>query len=242
MTDNFDERNREMIARMNADSTLQRLTREWQDRGAPLEYSYHFRWLGVPIIQYPQDIVALQEIIWQVRPDVIIETGIARGGSLIFYASMLQLLGGDGVVVGVDIDIRPHNRVVIEAHPLFPRIRLIEGSSVDRDVVARAAAFTQGRQRVMVVLDSNHTHDHVRQELALYSPLVTPGSYLVVLDTVIEQMPADAFPDRPWGRGDNPWTAVQEFLKGQHDFEVDAGIHQKLLITVAPDGYLKRIR
>lgn len=208
------------------------------------KYSYNFSWLGRPIIQYPQDIVAMQEIIWTVKPDLIIETGIAHGGSLIFYASMLELVaacgGGEGEVLGVDIEIRAHNRAAIEAHPMFKRIAMIEGSSVATDIIDKARDRARGKRRVLVCLDSMHTHDHVLAELEAYAPLVTVGSYCVVFDTIIEDMPDDSFPDRPWGKGNNPKTAVWEYLKGHSEFEIDKSIQNKLLITVAPDGYLIR--
>jgi cephalosporin hydroxylase len=229
------------IAAMAGDPEVGQLSRELFDRVNAHNYSYNFSWLGRPVIQFPQDLVALQEIIWEVRPDLIVETGIAHGGSLVFSASMLELIGGDGEVVGVDIDIRAHNRVAIEAHPLARRISMIEGSSVDSEVVEAVRGHAQGRRSVLVILDSNHTHEHVLAELELYSPLVTPGSYLVVFDTVIEDMPPEAFPDRPWGRGDNPKTAVHEFLARSDRFEIDKEISDKLLITVAPDGYLRCI-
>jgi cephalosporin hydroxylase len=229
------------IARLKQDDSLRRLSNSWIAAIAPYKYSYNFTWLGRPVIQLPQDLMAMQEIIWKTRPDLIIETGIAHGGSLIFHASMLELLGGNGLVLGIDIDIRSHNRVEIESHPLARRIAMIEGSSVDEKIAAQVRDVAHGRQRVLVVLDSNHTHEHVLQELQLYSPLVRPGNYLVVLDTVIEDMPADAFPDRPWGKGNNPKTAVHEFLKTNRRFEIDRDIDAKLLITVAPDGYLKCI-
>ena len=206
------------------------------------KYSYNFTWLGRPIIQYPQDIIAMQEIIWQVKPDLIIETGIAHGGSLIFYASMLELLGGDGQILGIDIDIRELNRVEIEKHPMYKRIDMLEGSSIDEKIAEQVYVFAKGKKRVMVFLDSMHTHDHVSRELELYSPLVTKGSYLVVFDTIIEDMPDDFFPDRPWGKGNNPNTAVWEFLKKNGRFEIDKGIENKLLITVAPGGYLKCVK
>lgn len=208
------------------------------------KYSYNFSWLGRPVIQYPQDIIAMQEIIWQVKPDLIVETGIAHGGSLIFYASMLELIaacgGGEGEVVGIDIEIRPHNRAAIEAHPMFKRITMVEGSSVVPDIIDNVHDLAHGKQRVLVCLDSMHTHDHVMAELEAYAPLVTVGSYCVVFDTVIEDMPDDSFPDRPWGKGNNPKTAVWEFLKIHPEFEIDQTIQHKLLITVAPDGYLIR--
>jgi cephalosporin hydroxylase len=205
------------------------------------KYSYNFSWLGRPIIQYPQDIVAMQEIIWKVRPDLIIETGIAHGGSLIFYASILELLG-KGEVLGIDIDIRKHNRKAIEKHPMFKRISMLEGSSVSEDIIKQVRKIAKKKKSVLVVLDSNHTHEHVSKELQLYSPFVTKGSYMVVFDTVIENLPCNFFPDRPWGKGNNPKTAVKEFLKHNNNFVIDKDIEHKLLITVAPDGYLKRER
>lgn len=240
--DDFEERNRRAIAGMAQDETLREVTRQWLVAATKHEYSYHFTWLGRPVIQFPQDLLALQEIVWRVRPDLIIETGIARGGSLIFYASLLELLGGDGRVVGIDLDIRPHNRAEIEGHPLFPRITMVEGSSTDPRVVGQVQELARGRERVMVVLDSNHTHAHVAEELRLYSPLVTPGSYLVVLDTMIEDLPDELWTDRPWGKGNNPGSAVREFLAGTDRFEADAEIDAKLLISVSPGGYLRCLK
>jgi len=237
--DDFDERNVQVIAGMRGDAELQDATRRWFTAASQHEYSYHFRWLGLPIIQFPQDIVAMQEIIWRVRPELIIETGIARGGSIVFYASMLELLGGNGRVVGIDVDIRPHNRTAIETHPMFRRITLLEGSSTDAAIVAQVRALASGKRPVLVVLDSNHTHEHVAAELRAYAPLVTAGSYLIVFDTVIEQMPEDFFPNRPWGRGDNAATAVREFLRDNDRFAVDEELETKLQITVAPGGYLR---
>jgi cephalosporin hydroxylase len=213
----------------------------------PTRYSYNFSWLGRPIIQYPQDIVAMQELLWSVQPDLVIETGIAHGGSLIFSASMLELnaaCGGpkNAQVLGVDIDIRAHNRAAIEAHPLSGRIKMIQGSSIAREVVQEVKAVAAGRQRVVVCLDSNHTHEHVLAELEAYAQLTTVGSYCVVFDTVVEELPAEFFADRPWGPGNNPRTAVREFLKKHPEFEIDKKIDHKLLISVAPDGYLKRVR
>ncbi len=227
---------------MTTDERIERLTLDWINATAKQRYTYHFSWLGRPIIQFPQDVMAMQEIVWQVKPDLIVETGIAHGGSLIFYASMLELMGGEGRVLGIDVDIRAHNRVEIEKHPLSRRIQMIEGSSVDARVIARVRKLAAGKKSVLVALDSNHTHEHVRRELEHYSPLVTKGSYLVVFDTIIEDMPEDAFPDRPWGKGNNPKTAVHEFLKTNKRFVIDKSIEEKLLITVAPDGYLKCIK
>lgn len=231
-----------MIGRMAKDRSLRRASTDWIVRSVPYEYSYHFKWLGVPIIQYPADIVAMQEIVWKTRPDLIVETGIARGGSMIFYASLLELLGGKGRVVGVDLDIRPHSRKAITAHPLSRRIRLVEGSSTDGQVVRRVYDIARRDERIMVVLDSNHTHKHVAAELELYSPLVREGSYIVVFDTVIERFPAGYFSDRPWDKGDNPMTAVREFLSTNKRFIVDREMDNKLLLTAAPAGYLLCVR
>lgn len=232
-----------MVARLGRETRLRELSQRWLRETAAYEYSYHFTWLGRPIIQYPQDIVALQEIIWRVRPVAIVETGIAHGGSLVLSASMLELLGGDQRrVLGIDIDIREHNRLEIERHPLAHRITMIEGSSTDEAVLEQVRQFAAGAESVMVVLDSNHAHEHVLRELELYSPLVTTGSYLIVFDTAVELMPADAYPDRPWGKGANPYTAVQEFVAGSNRFEIDTDYDSKLLVTVAPSGYLKCVR
>lgn len=220
------------------------------------KYSYNFTALGRPIIQYPQDMVAMQELIWEIKPDLIIETGIAHGGSLIMSASMLALLDMcDAIesgatlnpreskrkVLGIDIDIRAHNRAAIEAHPMASRIQMIQGSSIAPEIVDQVRQVAKGYERILVCLDSNHTHAHVLAELQAYAPLTSIGSYCVVFDTIVEDMPADMFPDRPWGPGDNPKTAVWEFLKTHSEFEIDNQIQNKLLITVAPDGYLKRI-
>lgn len=211
------------------------------------KYSYNFSWLGRPIIQYPQDIIAIQELIWSIQPDLIIETGIAHGGSLIFSASMLELnaiCGGsqNAEVLGLDIDIRTHNREAIAAHPMFKRISMIQGSSIDFKIVEQVKAKAAGKQKILIFLDSNHTYDHVFAELEAYAPLTSIGSYCVVFDTIVEDMPADMFSDRPWGVGNNPKTAVWEYLKTHPEFEIDKSIQHKLLITVAPDGYLKRVR
>jgi cephalosporin hydroxylase len=204
-------------------------------------YSYNFSWLGRPVIQYPQDLLALQEIIWDIKPRLIVETGIAHGGTTIFFASMLELLGGDGLVFSIDIDIRAHNLPLIKGHPMAKRVILQESSSLDPKTVEEATSLAATGGPVMVVLDSNHTHQHVLSELNLYSGLVTPGSYLVVYDGVVEQFP-ELFQDnsRPWGPGDNPLTATREFLKENPDFHIDWDIINKLVITAAPEGYLKR--
>ena len=237
---------KENIKRQGNDKKSLNISREWIN-SVDDKYTYNFFWMGIPIIQCPQDIIAMQEIIWQVKPDLIIETGIAHGGSLIFSASMLELLaicGGpvDGEVLGIDIEIRPHNRKAIEEHPMFRRISMIEGDSTAGEIIAKVHEKAKGHQSILVCLDSNHTHQHVLKELRAYTPLVTKGSYCVVFDTIIEFMPKGSFPNRPWDVGNNPWTAVHEYLKETNRFEIDADIPKKLLITVAPDGYLKCIK
>jgi cephalosporin hydroxylase len=221
------------------------------------KYCYNFAWLDRPIIQYPQDIVAMQELIWSVKPDLIIETGIAHGGSLILSASMLALLDyNDAVetgtlldpakpkrhVLGIDIDIRAHNLAAIEAHPMASRIQMIEGSSIAPDIVEQVKAIAANHNRILVFLDSMHTHEHVFAELEAYAPLTSIDSYCVVFDTIIEDLPADMYPDRPWGPGNNPKSAVWAYLKRHPEFEIDYSIQHKLMITVAPDGYLRRFR
>jgi len=206
------------------------------------QYSYNFSWMGRPIIQYPQDMIAMQELIWEVKPDLIIETGIAHGGSLIYYASLLELIDA-GEVLGIDIDIREHNKKEIEKHPMFKRISMIQGPSTDTIVINEVREHAKNKQRILVCLDSNHTHEHVLKELELYSPFVSIGSYIVVFDTIIEDLPEGYFPQqRPWGIANNPRTAVKEFLKNTNNFIVDTSIDNKLLISVAPGGYLKRIK
>jgi cephalosporin hydroxylase len=205
------------------------------------QYSYNFSWMGRPIIQYPQDMIAMQEIIWELKPDLIIETGIAHGGSLVYYASIMELIG-KGEVLGIDIDIREHNRKEIEAHPMFKRIKMIQGSSVEKETVEKVKERARGKETILVCLDSNHTHDHVLRELEFYAPFVTKGSYLVVFDTIVEELPDNYLPGRAWSVGDNPKTAVYEFLENNDHFSIDRSIDNKLLISVAPEGYLKRIK
>jgi cephalosporin hydroxylase len=205
------------------------------------KYSYNFSWMGRPIIQYPQDIVIMQEILWSVKPDLVIETGIAHGGSIIFYASILELIG-KGEVLGIDIEIRQHNRQAIEKHPMYKRISMIEGDSVSGVILDQAREKVKGKKKVLVCLDSNHTHDHVLNEMKSYSPFVTKGSYLIVFDTIIEDLPNDFYPDRPWSKGNNPKTAARDFLKMNDRFTIDQSIESKLLVTVAPGGYLRCIK
>lgn len=238
----FEENKKLNIEKMANDDGLRLLTEHWFINSCKYNYSYNLSWMGRPIIQFPQDILAMQEIVWQLKPDLIIETGIAHGGSLIFYASLLELIGENGQVLGIDIDIREHNRVEIENHPMYKRITMIQGSSIDKDIIEQVYNFAKRKRRIIVVLDSNHTHEHVLKELELYSPLVSKDSYLVVFDTVVENMPEELFSNRPWGKGNNPKTAVWEFLKNNDRFEVDKKIENKLLITVAPEGYLKCIK
>lgn len=245
--DPFEEEVRERIAANGRNEALRGAARSFMRESIAPRYSYNFSWLGRPIIQYPQDIVAMQELIWAIQPDLVVETGIAHGGSLILWASLLELNaacgGSPGAgVIGVDIDIRAHNRQAIEAHPMHRRITMIEGSSTDPEVVAQVAAAAAGHERVLVCLDSNHTHAHVLAELEAYAPLTSVGSYCVVFDTVIEDLPAGMFPDRPWDRGNNPKTAVHEYLSAHPEFEIDRAVEDKLLITASPDGYLRRAR
>lgn len=223
---------------------LKKAAKEFLAESVKTNYSYNFTWMGRPIIQYPQDMIAMQEIIWEIKPDLIIETGIAHGGSLIFYASLLEIIG-KGIILGIDIDIRAHNKIEIKKHPAFKkfkRIKMIEGSSVSGEVLKQVKQIAQNKKTVIVALDSNHTHEHVLSELNLYSPFVSKGSYLVVFDTLIEEMPENFYPDRSWGRGNNARTAVNEFLKKNKNFRTDNSVDDKLLITVSPGGYLKRIK
>jgi cephalosporin hydroxylase len=220
------------------------------------QYSYNYLWMGRPIIQYPQDMIAMQELVWKVKPDLIIETGIAHGGSLIMNATFLAMLeyceavqNGELIdptrpkkrVLGIDIDIRDHNRIAIESHPLSSYIQMIEGSSISPDVVERVIEYSKNFNTVLVCLDSNHTHDHVLAELEAYAPLTSVGSYCIVFDTIVEDMPKKCSGDRPWGPGNNPKTAACKFLETHPEFKIDQSIENKLLITVAPDGYLKRV-
>lgn len=238
---------RRNIAALGQDTALQARSIDWVRDSAAHGYSYNFSWMGRPVIQYPQDMVAMQEIIWSVQPDLVIETGIAHGGSLVYYAALLELnaaCGGpqDAAVLGIDIEIRPHNRAAIEAHPLFRRMALIEGSSVDPVIVDAVCRRARQARRVLVCLDSNHAHAHVLAELEAYALLVSVGSYCVVFDTIVEDLPKNLYPQRPWGPGDNPRTAVRQYLESHAEFEVDRRIDHKLLISVAPGGYLRRIR
>jgi len=267
MTD-FDREVAERIAGYASAKDMRAAAQTFLALSVDAKYSYNFRWLSRPIIQYPQDMVAMQELIWKIRPDLIVETGIAHGGSLIFSASMLALIdyaeaaasgaslvprGSKRRVLGIDIDIRAHNRAAIEAHPFAHLIEMIQGSSVDPSIAKRVRDFARPFNRVLICLDSNHTHAHVLAELEIYAPLTSEGSYCVVFDTLIEDMPANAYPDRPWAAGDNPRTAVREYLKRTEGagvqaadgkplhFAVDEAIDRKLQLSVAPGGYLRRV-
>ncbi|MET3855204.1 cephalosporin hydroxylase family protein [Rhizobium sp. OAE497] len=253
----FANERRSAIANYRGDEEFQQLSRRWREVSMDRRYVYNFDWLGRPIIQYPQDIQAMQEIVWRTRPDLIIETGIAHGGSLILSASLLAMLDmcdaiTSGAVIdprqskrkvlGIDIDIREHNREEIEAHPLASRISMLQGSSIAGDIVAQVRQFASGFERVMVCLDSMHTHDHVAAELEAYAPLVTPGCYCAVFDTFVEDLPANFFSDRPWDVGNNPKTAVRSYLSNHPEFEIDSELEGKLMVTVAPEGFLKRVK
>lgn len=253
----FDVEVAQNIKSLGEDKDVQALSRIWIREISPHKYAYNFRWLGRPAIQFPQDQVALQELIWEIRPDLIIETGIAHGGSLTFSASMLALLDmSDAIesgelidpkkssrkVIGLDIDIRAHNKAAIEAHPMASRIQMIQGSSIDPNIVSQVHEIAKKYTKILICLDSNHTHEHVLAELNAYASLTSIGSYCIVYDTAVEDMPAHLAENRPWGPGDNPKTAVWKYLETHSEFEIDKTIQDKLLITVAPDGYLKRVR
>lgn len=241
LREQFLQERKDNIRKLGQDKELKRLGLEFLIRSCRSNYSYNFDWMGRPIIQFTEDMVAMQELLWKVQPDLLIETGIAHGGSLIYYASIMELMG-KGEVLGVDIDIRPHNREAIEAHPMFKRITMIQGSSIDEEVMTQVRAKAEGKKTVMVCLDSNHTHAHALREMELYSPLVAKGSYMVVFDTIVEDMPDELCANRPWGKGNNPKTAVWEFLKTNDRFVIDHEVEDKIVITVAPDGYLKCIK
>lgn len=253
----FQKETHDNIVSLGKDADLQALSRIWVREISRYKWAHNFSWFGRPAIQFPNDAWMMQELIWKIKPDLIIETGIAHGGSLIFSASMLAMLDmcealetgamldpkiSKRKVLGLDIDIRQHNRVAIEAHPMSSFIQMIQGSSIAPEVVELVKSVAKNYQRVLVCLDSNHTHDHVLAELEAYASLTSVGSYCVVFDTIIEDMPKEIFSDRPWGPGDNPKTAVWKYLKTHPNFEIDKQINDKLLITAAPDGYLRRIK
>jgi cephalosporin hydroxylase len=253
----FNDEVKERVAANARNSALRDSAHSFLLESIKARYSYNFSWMGRPIIQYPQDIVVMQELVWAVKPDLIIETGIAHGGSLVLSAALLAQLdmceaieSGATIdpresrrkVLGLDIDIRPHNRAAIEAHPMASRIQMIQGSSIDPAIVAQVKSVAQRHEKILVCLDSNHTHDHVLEELKAYAPLTSVGSYCVVFDSVVEDLPQEFYADRSWGPGNNPKTAAREYLKTHPEFEVDLAVQSKLLLTVAPDGFLRRTR
>jgi len=239
----FNQEKSELIHSNAINKELQKAKFDFNVESNKAKYSYNFSWMGRPIIAYPQDMIAMQEIIWDIKPDLIIEAGIAHGGSLVYYASLLALIGGDGFVLGLDIDIRKHNRDLIEAHSMSKRIKMIEGDSTSLDVANQVYEIARDKKKIIVCLDSNHTHNHVLGELKLYANLTTVGSYCIVFDTIVDELPEDYMPGgRPWNPGNNPKTAVLEFLKSNNNFEIDKSIDNKILVSVAPDGYLKRIK
>lgn len=254
---NNDNLNQERIDNINAmkkDELLNKSGLDFLCETANYNYCYNFDWMSRPIIQYPQDIVAFQEVVWKVKPDLIIEMGIARGGSLIYSASLLSMLDlcehGEAklsprkdkprCVLGVDIDIRAHNLVALESHPLYPRLKLIEGSSIDKKTISKVKDIAKDYNNILICLDSNHTYEHVIAELEAYAFLTSPGSYCIVFDTVIDDMPVEMHNNRPWGSGNSPKTAVKEFIAKNSEFKIDERIQDKLIITAAPDGYLIR--
>lgn len=229
------------INNQGSNNTLKKAAADFMDESIKTRYSYNFSWMGRPIIAYPQDMIAMQELIWEIKPDLIIETGVAHGGSIVYYASLLELIGGNGLVLGIDIDIRKHNRDLIESHPMMKRIKLLEGSSVSTEIVNQVKEIAASKKTILICLDSNHSHEHVLAELNAYANLTSIGSYCVVFDTVVEDLPKGFYNDRPWDVGSNPKTAVFEYLKTNDNFIIDKNIDSKILISVAPDGFLKRI-
>ncbi len=236
----FRNENKKKITQMFKDKKLKGISEEWFLESYQYEYSYHFSWLGRPIIQYPQDMICIQEIIWKYKPDIIIETGIAHGGSLIFSASMLELIG-KGKVIGIDIDIREHNKKEIKKHPLYKRITMLEGSSIDKKIRDKVVKLSKNK-KVIIFLDSNHTEKHVLKELEFYSPLVSKGGYVVVFDTIIEDLPEKFLKNRDWGKKNSPKSAVVKFLNKNNRFKIDRNLEKKLLVSAAKDGYLKCIK
>jgi len=243
--DSFNSRNRNFIEKMNQDKSLKKLSKKWFLTTNRYEYGKHFSWLGRPIIQFPQDIIAFQEIVWKIKPDLIIETGIARGGSLVFLSSILELIG-NGIVLGIDIALHPYNEHAIKKHPMFKRIKILNGSSTDPKIFNQTKKIAKNKKKVLLILDSDHSKNHVLQELILYSQLISKGSYIIVCDTITYDFPKNWFHNqginRPWNKSNNPKTAVWEFLKQNNRFKIDKSIEKKLLITTAPDGFLKCIK
>mgnify|MGYP001234634911 CR=1 FL=1 len=239
----FEERESD-INRMAKDKKLKKMSLEWMLHADKYKYTYNFTWMGRPIIKFPADMIVQQEIMWKLKPDLIIETGIAHGGSILFSASMIEMMGVNGEVVAVDIDIRKHNKKLIEKHPMYKRVTMYEGSSVDPKIVDKVKKHVKNKKCVMVILDSNHTHNHVLEELEMYTPFVTVGSYCILPDTFIEFFPlgySSNHNKRPWDVGNNPYTAMKTFLKTNKNFSIDKGLSNKGVITETIDGYLKKI-
>ena len=224
------------------DSELFDKSIEWMRLADEYKFTYNFTWMGIPIIKFPNDMIVQQEIMARVRPDLIIETGVAHGGSVVFSAAMQDMLGIDGKVIGIDIDIRKHNRVEIEKNRFFSRIELIEGDSTSEEVLTRVNSYVNQAKKVLVILDSLHSHSHVLNELRSYSKFVSVDSYVILPDTFIEFFPKGYYSkNRPWDVGDNPYTAMQVFLDESSGFEIDPEFARKALITETIDGYLKRV-
>ncbi len=226
---------------LGKDEELQKLALELIEKSDKHYHAYQWTWLDLPIIQSTEDILAAQELVWKVKPDVIIETGIAWGGSIVFYASLLQLIG-KGKIVGIDVALPQKNIDKIMSYPFSDRIELIQGSAVDQSIVDLAASHIKEGQTVMLMLDSNHTHEHVLKELEMYSHLVTKDSYIIVSDTIVEDIPTQEHRPRPWGPGDNPKTAVNAFLKGNDRFVLDEYYNNKILVTFDKGGYLRCVK
>jgi len=244
MQDNWDKdfeaSRKELLLSQSSDLSFKAITKDWLQKSVDHKYSYQFNWLGVPIIQMPSDIVVFQEIVYKTRPDLIIETGVARGGSLIFWASIQKLCGIEGRVLGIDIDIRPHAISAINGSIFSDQIKLIQGGSTDQVVADKVLEFSKKFTKVMVVLDSNHTHKHVLEELNLYANLVSKDSILLVLDTVIDDLEVD--PSRSWGPGASPKTAVLQFMEENPGKFVNASeFESKSLLSVAPQGFWLRV-
>ena len=237
----YDERKKSR-KEIREDNELKNKSLDWMLHADKYKYSYNFSWMGRPIIKYPNDMVVQQELIWDIKPDLIIETGIAHGGSIIFSASMMRMMGIEGEVVAVDIDIRDHNRKLIEDHPMYKNITMYEGDSTDKNIFLKVKEHCKGKKKVMLILDSNHTHEHVLNELNLYSGLVSLDSYIILPDTFIEFFPEGySSVNRPWDKGNNPYSAMKSFLNSNKNFVIDEEISGKACITETIDGYLKRV-
>ena len=241
ITEFFYQRN-EDIENMARDSQLKDLSLQWMIKADRYKYTYNFTWMGRPIIKYPNDMIVQQELMWTLKPDLIIETGVAHGGSIIFSASMMKMMGIKGSVIGIDIDIREHNLKEIEDHPMYDIIHLYEGDSTDSKIVQQVQQHVDKAKTVLVILDSLHSHQHVLKELNLYSKFVTKSSYIILPDTFIEFFPKGYYSkDRPWDVGNNPYTAMHEFLKNNSSFMIDKKLSSKAVISETIDGYLKRV-